>query len=85
MLTVQLSREQVDQIFEMTAAAYALEATVNLEDQIVSFGDIEFQFEVEPAVKEKLLQGLDDIAESLLYEGEISTFEITHNAQLLSA
>jgi 3-isopropylmalate/(R)-2-methylmalate dehydratase small subunit len=84
-LTVQLSSEQVDQIFEMTTADEALEATVNLEEQIVSFGDVEFSFEVEPAVKEKLLQGLDDIAESLMYEGEITTFETTHNAQLLRA
>ncbi|MDF7799136.1 3-isopropylmalate dehydratase small subunit [Pontiellaceae bacterium B1224] len=84
-LTVQLSSEQVDQIFEMAAADEPLEATVNLEDQKVIFGDAEFSFEVAPAVKEKLLQGLDDIAESLLYEGEITVFETTHNAQLLSA
>jgi 3-isopropylmalate/(R)-2-methylmalate dehydratase small subunit len=84
-LTVQLSSEQVDRIFEMAAADTPLAATVNLEEQKVVFGDTEFAFKVEPAVKEKLLQGLDDIAESLLYEGEITTFETTHNAQLLSA
>jgi 3-isopropylmalate/(R)-2-methylmalate dehydratase small subunit len=84
-LTVQLSSEKVDQIFEMTSVDEALEATVNLEGQIISFGAVEFAFEVEPAVKEKLLQGLDDIAETLMYEGEISSFETTHNAQLLSA
>lgn len=84
-LTVQLSSDQVDQIFEMAAADKPLEATVNLEDQSVAFGDTEFKFKVSPAVKEKLLQGLDDIAESLLYEGDITTFEVEHNAQLLSA
>jgi 3-isopropylmalate/(R)-2-methylmalate dehydratase small subunit len=84
-LTVQLSSEQVDQIFEMASSDTKLEATVNLEEQKVSFGNVEFTFEVEPAVKEKLLQGLDDIAESLLYEADITSFENGHNAQLNNA
>ena len=88
-LTVQLSSDQVDQIFEMAVADTPLEVKVSLEDQRMVFtqagDDVEFTFEVEPSVKEKLLMGMDDIAESLLYEGEISTFETTHNAQLISA
>ena len=85
LLTVQLSSEQVGQIFEMAAADEALEATINLEEQKVSFKEIEFKFEVDPAVKEKLLQGLDDIAESLLFEGDIASFENQHSVQLSSA
>jgi 3-isopropylmalate/(R)-2-methylmalate dehydratase small subunit len=84
-LTVQLSSAEVDQIFEMAAADEPLEATVNLEEQTISFKDVEFSFEVDPSVKEKLLKGLDDIAESLLYEGDISSFEGSHNTQLASA
>lgn len=82
-LTVQLSSAQVDQIFKMAAADEPLEATVNLEEQKVVFKDREFSFEVDQAVKEKLLQGLDDIAESLLYEADITGFESQHNSQLL--
>ncbi len=85
LLTVQLSSEQVGQIFEMAAADEALEATINLEEQKVSFKEIEFKFEVDPAVKEKLLQGLDDIAESLLFEDDIAGFESRHNTQLSAA
>ncbi|WP_372808731.1 3-isopropylmalate dehydratase small subunit [Pontiella sp.] len=85
LLTVQLSSEEVDAIFEMAAADEPLEATVDLEAQSVSFGDTTFKFEVDPAVKEKLLQGLDDIAESLLYDAEISRFEAGHNMQLCCA
>ena len=87
-LTIQLSAEEVDQIFEMAAADQPLEATVDLEQQRVVFkqpgGDIAFVFEVDPSVKEKLLMGLDDIAESLLYESDISVFETQHNTQLLN-
>lgn len=87
-LTIQLSAEEVDQIFEMASANDALHATVDLEQQRVVFeqpgGDVDFGFEVEPSVKEKLLLGLDDIAESLLYVSDISEFETQHNAQLLN-
>ena len=84
-LTVQLSSEQVDRIFEMAMADEPLEATINLDEQKISFKDVEFTFEVDQAVKEKLLQGLDDIAESLLLEDEISGFESRHNTQLSTA
>ncbi len=81
-LTVQLSSEQVDQIFEMAAADAPLEATVNLEEQMVVVGGSGFSFEIDPAVREKLLLGMDDISESLQYEGDISVFETTHDTQL---
>ncbi len=84
-LTVQLSSEQVDRIFEMTVSDEPLEATVNLEKQEISFKDVAFAFEVDPTVKEKLLQGLDDIAESLMFENDITGFESQHNSQLPAA
>jgi 3-isopropylmalate/(R)-2-methylmalate dehydratase small subunit len=84
-LTIQLSAGQVDRIFAMAAADKPLEATVNLDEQKLVFGDVEFTFEVDPTVKEKLQQGLDDIAESLLHESDIAAFETTHNSQLPSA
>ena len=84
-LTVQLSSADVDAIFEMASADEPLEATVSLEDQKVVFGDTEFTFEVDPSVKEKLLQGLDDIAESLLYEADITSFEAGHRTQMIGA
>ncbi|MCF7847693.1 MAG: 3-isopropylmalate dehydratase small subunit, partial [Kiritimatiellales bacterium] len=88
-LTIQLNSTQVDEIFAMAENDEPLSATVSLEDQTVIFqpagGDKKFDFEVDPSVKEKLLMGLDDIAESLLFEGEIGTFETGHDNQLLNA
>ncbi|MEI6890832.1 MAG: 3-isopropylmalate dehydratase small subunit [Pontiella sp.] len=84
-LTVQLSREQVDQIFVLASADEPLDATVNLEEQTVTFGNTVFAFDVDLAVKEKLLKGLDDIAESLLSEADITHFEIGHSTQMLGA
>ncbi len=81
-LTVQLSNEQVDQIFEMAMADTPLKATVNLEEQTLVIGDTRFAFEVDPAVKEKLLLGMDDISETLQHENDISAFESIHCVQL---
>jgi len=88
-LTIQLGSEEVDRIFEMASADEPLEATVNLEEQKVAFkqaaGDVVFTFEADPAIREKLLLGMDDIAESLLYDSDISEFEGRHNTQLINA
>jgi 3-isopropylmalate/(R)-2-methylmalate dehydratase small subunit len=84
-LTVQLSSEDVDKIFDMAASDEPLEATVNLEDQNVIFDGAEFTFEVDPSVKEKLLSGLDDVAESLQYVDEIEAFEGQHWTQIPGA
>ncbi len=84
-LTVQLSSEEVDKIFELAEADGPLEATVNLEAQTIAFGDTVFSFETDQAVKEKLLLGLDDIGESLQFVDEIEAFEAGHNTQLCCA
>ncbi len=88
-LTIQLSSGEVDRIFAMAQADRPLEAAVDLEAQTIVFrqpdGDVPFLFEVDPAVKEKLLLGLDDIGESLQFSDDIARFETAHNAQLLSA
>ena len=89
LLTIQLSSEEVDRIFEMAANEQTLEATVDLEAQTVVFkqtsGDVIFSFEADPAVREKLLSGMDDIAETLQYEADIASFETGHRTQLPGA
>ena len=74
-LTIQLSSNEVDQIFALAESDEPLEATVNLDEQTISFGETTFHFEIESAVKEKLLSGMDDIDETLQYESDISAYE----------
>jgi 3-isopropylmalate/(R)-2-methylmalate dehydratase small subunit len=89
LLTIQLSSDEVDQIFAMSAADQPLKATVDLEVQQIVFhsadGDVAFNFNTEPAVREKLLLGMDDIDETLQYEADISGFEAQHNTQMPNA
>jgi len=84
-LTIQMGSAEVDEIFAMAESNEPLEATVDLEAQTVIFRERKFEFDVAPSVKEKLLLGMDDIAESLLYADDISTFESGHDNQLLNA
>ncbi|MDZ8120441.1 3-isopropylmalate dehydratase small subunit [Pontiella agarivorans] len=84
-LTVQLTSEEVDRIFSLAEADEPLEATVNLEEQTVTFGEDVFSFDVDQAVKNKLLQGLDDIGESLMFVEDIEAFETDHDTQLCCA
>lgn len=84
-LTIELSADEVEQLFKMAESDEPLEATVNLEEQKVVVGGREFSFDIDPAVKEKLLLGMDDISETLQYEAEISAFEARHDTQLAVA
>ena len=81
MLAIELSEAQVDEIFEQTAAHTGLQATVDLAEQRVTIlGATQslYHFEIEAGAKEQLFEGLDDIALSLQYEGDIATFEARH-------
>ena len=66
----------------MATSDNKLEAEVSLENQTLKFESISYSFEIDPAVKEKLLKGMDDIAESLSHINEIERFEVQHNNQL---
>lgn len=79
LLTIELSKEEVEEIFQTLYAEPGLKATVNLEEQTVtlhaSSGDKVYRFEIDPGLKDKLLKGLDDIAQTLQYGSEIAAYE----------
>jgi 3-isopropylmalate/(R)-2-methylmalate dehydratase small subunit len=85
LLPVQLTEAEVNEIFEMVDRFPGLEATVDLEEQrIVLHMDEElaFHFELDDAVKQSLIRGLDEIAQTLEYDAEIGRFERDHDVQL---
>jgi 3-isopropylmalate/(R)-2-methylmalate dehydratase small subunit len=83
LLTIELAKEEVDEIFRTLDAEPGLNATVNLEEQTVTLhaaaGEKIFRFEVDPVLKDKLLKGLDDIAQTLQYDDDIAAYEAAHN------
>jgi 3-isopropylmalate/(R)-2-methylmalate dehydratase small subunit len=72
LLPIVLPQEQVKEL--MGAGG---ELTIDLEQQTVG----PFSFEFDPFERESLLQGLDDIAQTLKHEDEIAAFEAAHPPQ----
>ncbi|MBI4368389.1 MAG: 3-isopropylmalate dehydratase small subunit [Candidatus Omnitrophica bacterium] len=86
-LTVELTDAEVEEIFQMTGRYQGLEATVHLEEQRLTLHtaeEISFHFEIDPAVKEHLVRGLDEIRQTLQDEETIKRFEAQHNFQRFS-
>ncbi len=85
LLTVELSEDEVNEIFIMVDRFPGLEATIDLDEQRVVLHlpeEIAFHFEIDPAVKERLVHGLDDIGITLKHEKAIGAFEAHHQPQL---
>ena len=87
LLTVELKEAEVEEIFQMAARYSGLEATVDLDEQRVTLQlpeEISFHFEMDAAVKEHLIHGLDGIGLTLKQEAAIAAFEKNHDPQLSS-
>jgi 3-isopropylmalate/(R)-2-methylmalate dehydratase small subunit len=85
LLAIELSEPEVDTIFDLVQRYPGLEATADLPSQTVSFHDPDrhvFEFTIDPGIKEKLLQGMDEIAQTLTYASDIDRFEATHQSWL---
>jgi 3-isopropylmalate/(R)-2-methylmalate dehydratase small subunit len=84
LLTIELKEAEVEDIFQMVDRFPGLQAKIDLEHQSVSLvlpEAISFHFEIDQAIKHRLIHGLDDIGISLQHEADISAFEKNHNAQ----
>ena len=75
-LLVALPEASVQQLFAEIEENVGCELTVDLPNQKVqSPKGLEFSFEINPFVKNRLLIGLDDIGWTLQYQSEIDSFE----------
>ncbi len=86
LLTVELSDAEVEEIFQMVDRYAGLEATVDLDHQRVTLHvpeEISFHFEIDTAVKTRLIHGLDEIGLTLQHQDAIAKFESSHNPQMV--
>jgi len=83
LLTIELTEEQVEEIFQTLEKEPGVKGTVDLENQKVTLhaaaGDQVYTFDVAADLKTKLLEGLDDIALTLQYEADITAYEAAHS------
>jgi 3-isopropylmalate/(R)-2-methylmalate dehydratase small subunit len=76
MLPIVLPEEQVQEIMKRAQKRPGYRLTVNLESQTLYDSEgFEEAFEIEPFVRDRLLQGLDDIGATLTVADEIAAFE----------
>ena len=81
-LLVALPEASVQQLFKEIEENVGCELTVDLPNQKVqSPKGLEFSFEIDPFVKHRLLNGLDDIGWTLQYQSEIESFESNYQKQ----
>lgn len=82
-LPIKLSEEQVEQIFQNTAANEGYKLSVDLEKKTLTDGkDLNVTFDLEEHYRQFLLQGLDDIGLTLQQEDKISAYEQQHTERL---
>ena len=81
-LLVALPEASVQQLFTEIEENVGCELTVDLPNQKVQSPiGLEFSFEIDPFVKHRLLNGLDDIGWTLQYQSEIESFESNYQKQ----
>ena len=81
-LLVALPEASVQQLFTEIEENVGCELTVDLPNQKVqSPKRLEFSFEIDPFVKHRLLNGLDDIGWTLQFQSEIESFESNYQKQ----
>mgnify|MGYP001286304575 CR=1 FL=1 len=76
LLPVTLSPEQVDLLFARAAGGRPLRLVVDLEAcRVTGDGGLDTPFDIDPARRRRLLEGLDEIALTLRHEDLIAAYE----------
>jgi 3-isopropylmalate/(R)-2-methylmalate dehydratase small subunit len=81
LLTVELADEAVARLLDIAQDPNAT-IRVDLEQQVVEAADYVFEFDVDPEVKQRLLEGLDPIGLTLQASDAISAYESRRPAWL---
>jgi 3-isopropylmalate/(R)-2-methylmalate dehydratase small subunit len=72
---ITLPEAQVRELLDLALEAPETEAVVDLEKQSISAGALSFSFEIEPFLKERLRDGLDEIGLSLQKLDKVAAYE----------
>ncbi|UTW08914.1 3-isopropylmalate dehydratase small subunit [Pseudomonas benzenivorans] len=74
-LPMVLEQGVVDELFVQTEAQPGLQAKVDVERRLLSIGDGVWSFELDEGRRQRLLNGLDEVGESLHFGPQISAYE----------
>jgi 3-isopropylmalate/(R)-2-methylmalate dehydratase small subunit len=75
LLPVVLSEKEVQYLLDLAADDPAARVSIDLMDLVVEAPGLTADFELDPFIRHRLLQGLDDISITLQHSAEIDAFE----------
>ncbi|MDF7666347.1 3-isopropylmalate dehydratase small subunit [Orbaceae bacterium ESL0727] len=75
LLLVNLSEEEIDELFKIIEDNEGIQFTVDLENEVVIASDKTYSFKIDPFKRHCLLNGLDNIGLTLQHEAAISAYE----------
>lgn len=81
LLTIELALADVEELKNAVIENPTAVMTIDLKAEEIRFANFVKKFHTDPAAREKLLKGLDDIAMTLLDEDAIRNFEARHDTQ----
>ncbi|MBM3690732.1 MAG: 3-isopropylmalate dehydratase small subunit [Actinobacteria bacterium] len=76
LLTAQVSHEVTEKLWAYLENQPGAQITIDLPSQQITAGEITASFEIDPYVKWRLLEGLDDIGITMQQLSKISEFEL---------
>lgn len=71
----QVAQEDIELIWKVLESEPGTAVTVNLEERLVTCGDITVPFSIDDYTRWRLMEGLDDIGLTLQHADEITEFE----------
>jgi 3-isopropylmalate/(R)-2-methylmalate dehydratase small subunit len=80
LVTGIISDADTEKLWDAIESQPGISATVNLENQTVSVGDVTAKFEIDDYTRWRLMEGLDDIGLTLRDEQAITDFEAKREA-----
>jgi 3-isopropylmalate/(R)-2-methylmalate dehydratase small subunit len=75
LVPVPLPEHEVRSLIDLATEQPGITVAVDLETETVTCGDLSYTFRLDPFVRRRLLEGLDDISLTLEHEAAISDFE----------
>jgi 3-isopropylmalate/(R)-2-methylmalate dehydratase small subunit len=75
LVAAEVSQDDVELLWKQLENQPGLEVEVDLATQTITAGSLTISFQVDPYIKWRLLNGLDDIALTLRHAAEIDEFE----------
>ncbi|MCU1719037.1 3-isopropylmalate dehydratase small subunit [Pseudomonas sp. 5P_3.1_Bac2] len=75
LLPLQLAQQDIDALFEQAQKQPGVQAHINVSDRTLRVAQLSFVFDLDEGRQQRLLNGLDEIGETLTYADKVRDYE----------